>query len=830
MPYQFQRDASSRRSLPMKPIAHAARIVLCSVLLVGTTAVIPAIAQSTRDTTTQADTARQFNIPAGSLDQALGRFGREAGVMIAIDPALTNGLHSDGLQGKNSINGGLNILLAPHQLEAIAGSNGGYKLRRKQVSDTTLPAVSVTASGPDATSEGSRSYVARGATVGKSTQTLRETPQPIQVLTRQYLDDRVLPDLTDVLQNTTGVTVDYTDSERVTYWSRGFQIDAIQVNGMTMSQGGSMAVQPDTALLDRVEILRGSAGLLRGSGNPSATVNLVRKQPTREFQGSAGLTLGSWDRRRLEADVSGPLNEAGTLRGRVVAVSDEKDFFQKARHEDRKVFYGVLAADLTPRTTLTASFSHTDLNATGSWGGMPGNFDGTPLYLPRNTFLGADWNRWNRYNEEAFAELEHHFENDWTAKVAASYTKLRMKENGFKQSYIARTSTTNPYLMNVTTSMYSGDASDQTVLSATANGPFTLFGRKHELVFGAEALRNKTIGTDGLGNQNPLNNVDIRNWNPSTTYPEAFFNINPNGAPTITSQQGAYATARLSVADPLTVIVGARLSWYDVETPRTPKSNYDINKEITPYAGIVYDFTKQLSAYASYTEIFTPQNVKGIGGTILEPIRGEDYEAGVKGEFFGGRLNASLGIFRINNTGKALTDTSTPAPGPCLADYPPDGYCRVAGGKQRSEGWETEISGEVLPGWQVMGGYTNTTTTYVKDTAANTGKPLRTIDPRHLLRLFTTYHIGGEMKGWTVGGGAQIQSDTYVTSGALTSRQGGYAVYNAMAGYRFDKTYSIQLNVNNLFDKVYYKKYAPTGISYYYGDPRNVTLSLRAAF
>lgn len=828
MPLYHQSDAGLHRPAPLTltPIAHAARIALCGVLLLGGSTLIPAMAQSTADATAQSDQVRSYNIPAGSLDQVLGSFGRAAGVMIAIDPALTSGLRSDGLQGKQSVASGLSILLTPHKLEAIPGANGGYKVRRQTVSDTTLPTVSVIAPTLDANSEGSRSYTARATTVGKSTRTLRETPQPVTVLTRQLIEDRGLLDLTDVLQNTPGVTVDYTDSERVTYFSRGFQIDALQIDGLTMNQSGSIFVQPDTAVLDRVEVLRGASGMIRGSGNPSATVNMVRKRPTHEFQASAALTLGSWDRRRLEADISGPLNEAGTLRGRIVAVDDSKDFFQKARHEDRKVFYGVLEADLGPRTTLTASLQHTDLDATGAWGNLPGNFDGTPLNLPRDMYLGAAWNTWNRYNQQAMTELVHRFDNDWTVKASAAYTRLRMKDYGFKQSYFTRASNTNPYLFDVETSTYTGDASDQLVLAASANGPFTLFGRKHELVVGAESLRNKVVGTNG-GKQNKVTGIDIRNWDPYTSYPETFLTITGSGTPSTTSQQGVYGTARLSLTDPLTLIIGARVSWWDYKAPRTPASNYEVNKEITPYAALTYELSKQLSAYASYTEIFTPQDAKDANGNILPPVTGQDYEAGIKGEFFNGRLNASLGIFRINNNGKAVEDTNSYSP--CLPYYT-TGYCRVAGGKQRSDGWEMELSGELAPGWQMMAGYTNTRTKYLKDTVANTGQPLRSIDPRHQLRVFTSYRIGGETQGWTIGGGAQMQSDSFVRSGAITSRQGGYAVYNAMVGYRFDKTYSIQMNVNNVFDKVYYKKYGPTGISYYYGDPRNVMVTLRANF
>jgi len=695
--------------------------------------------------------------------------------------------------------------------------------------DTTMPAITITGTADKGSStENSRSLASGKSSLFKGFESNREIPQPVTVITRQLLDDRAFFDMNEVLQNTPGVTVDYVDSERVQYFSRGYSIDAMQVDGLTITQGGSIFIQPDTAVLDHVEVLRGASGMLRGSGSPSATVNMVRKRPTKTFQANLGFTAGSWDRRRLEADVSGPLNEDGSIRGRMVAVKDKKEFFQDAKDEDRKVLYGALAIDLSPRTTLTASLQHTELDATGAWGGLPGNFDGSSLNLPRNTYLGADWNRWNRYNQQAFVELEHRFENEWTVKVSSEYTRMRMDDNGFKQSYFTRSSTTNPYLFGVTTSQYTGDAGDQEATGLTANGPFTLFGRKHQLVIGGESLRTKTRATAGVFNLNPLTNVDIRNWNPYTSYIDKDANAVNNLTPTYTRQQGLFGTARLSITDPLAVIIGARASWWDYKAPATPASNYEIKHEITPFAGVTYDITQQINAYLSYTEIFTPQNVKGANNNLLKPITGEDYEAGLKGEFFGGKLTASAGLFRINNQGRAVDDTTSNNPcGPSN----PTGYCRIADGKTQSEGWELEVAGEILPGWQLTGGYTNTRTKYLVDaTKANVGQPLRSIDPRQQLRLFSSYRASGALQGLSFGGGVAMQDDAYVRSGALTAKQGGYSIFNAMAAYELRNGYSLQVNVNNLTDKVYYKKYGPTGLAYYYGDPRNVMVTLRAKF
>jgi outer membrane receptor for ferric coprogen and ferric-rhodotorulic acid len=693
----------------------------------------------------------------------------------------------------------------------------------------TMQTVTVTGTA-DNNTENTGSLASRKASVMKGFDTVRDIPQPVTVITRQLLDDRNLVDLHDVLQNTPGVSVDYTDSERVTYHSRGYQIDALQVDGITFSQSGSAFVQPDTAVLDRVEVLRGASGMLRGSGNPSATVNMVRKRPTREFQLSGVATVGRWDRHRVEGDVSGALNASGTLRARAVVVADEKDFFQKAKQEKREVLYGVAEYDLSPKTTLTASLQHTDLDATGAWGGMPGNLDGSPLYLPRDTYLGVSWNRWNRYNDEAFAEIEHRFDNGWTARASAAWVHLALKDGGFKQSYFTRVAGTNPYLFSVASAQYTGADSRQRVFNVVANGPFSLFGRTHELIVGGEALRTRSVDSWGQGSLYPQV-VDIRTFDPYTTYAERDVATPGGPNPNFTRQEGVFGTARLSVTDPLTLLAGGRLSWWEYEVPRTPASNYRIAREATPFAGLTYDFNKNLNAYLSYTEIFTPQNVKDANGNILQPIRGEDYEAGLKGDFFGGKLTASAGIFHLTNEGKAIEDPTSI--NPCVPWFT-TGYCRVAGGKTQSKGWELEVAGEILPGWQVQAGYTNTRTKYIKDTsAANTGQPLRTIDPRHKLNLFTNYRFSGELdgalQGLTVGGGVRSQDGSYVTASGLTARQGGYSVFNAMASYKFSERYALQLNVDNLFDKTYYKKFGPTGISYYYGDPRYVALSLRAS-
>ncbi|GAB7532829.1 TonB-dependent receptor [Pseudomonas sp. 3A(2025)] len=817
---------------PCKPnysvLSTAIRICLFGL---GAACLTPVL-QATAAETASESRVRSYDIAAGSLTEVLSRFAAEAGAAISFNAAQLQGRQSPGLRGSYSVQEGFATLLAGSNFQVVAQANGSYVLiaRPQPLAEGAieLGATSVTGAGLGSVTEHSGSYTTGAVSIGKSPQSLRRTPQSVTVLTSQRLEDQGLTNLTSVLEQTPGVVVDYVDSERVTYYSRGYQIDAIQYDGATVVQGsgGGSFIQSDSAIIDHVEVLRGATGMLRGSGNPSGTVNMVRKRPTREFQGSASVTAGSWDAQRYVVDVSGPLVAEGAIRGRMIAVHDDREMFQDIRKERKNVLYGSLAADLGERTTLTTGIEYTELDATGAWGGLPADFSGKPLDLSRSTYLGTDWNRWNRSNLQTFVELEHMFDNDWALKLSGTRTHFRLDDHGFKQTFISRSSTTNPYLVNVQTTEGDGGESEQTNLSATLNGPFSLFGRQHELMLGVERIRNDSTAsaTNFMAN---LTNVDVRTWDPKTILAEPAITIRARPVMTRTTQEGAHATWRISLADPLTAIVGARINWWDYDQSTTATGDYSVTQEVVPYAALIYDLNDNFSTYASYTEIFNPQSATDVSGSVLDPITGEAYEMGIKGEFYDGRLNTSLALFRINQVGKALDDINSP--NPCPPFYA-TGYCQAASGKSRSDGFEIEVSGEILPGWQMSGGYTYTSTEFLKDTVSNTGNVLRSTDPKRMLKLFTRYRLPGAWSDLTVGGGVRAQSDIYSRSGTALATQSGYAVYSAMASYRFNDHYSVQLNANNLFDKAYYKKIGTTATSYYWGEPRSLEVTLRGTF
>lgn len=779
----------------------------------------------------EAQAIKQYQIPAGELGVVLGQFAGAAGVALSFDTAITTGKQSPGLRGAYTVDQAFLQLLKGHSLELIRSNNGVYALREIGDEQVMLPAVNVNAEGLGMRSEGNGSYTVGNVRVFNKDQTLREVPHSLTVFSRERLNDQKITNLESLVEVTPGLSINYTDSERISFYSRGHQIDAIQYDGASVASGagGGSFIQPDMAIFDRVEVIRGTTGLMQGAGNPSGTINLVRKRPTKEFQMSGSGAIGTWDNYRLEGDISGSLTDSGNVRGRLVMAWQDKEMFQVGRSDARDTIYGVVETDLTEKTLLTGSLQYSYQDTTGSWGGLPALADGSPIDLPRETYLGSYDNRWDRSNIQGFVELQHTFANDWTVKASVTETRLETDRNGFQQTYFVKDLTDpNPYIYDVQKSLYRGSGSDQTHVGLTAEGSFNLFGRTHELSAGAEWWENLDKGSYGDFDVFVWG-TDIRNWNPYSSMPE--WSLTPEGTSreTTKEQSGLWASSKWSVADPLHVILGARVSnWKtSIKGNSTPSSNYKIENEVTPYAAVVYDFHKNLSAFVSYTEIFKDQYGLDINGKLLDPIRGESYEVGVKGEYFDSRLTSNVALFRIDNVGKSMEDIESP--NPCMPWYT-SAHCRVASGKTRSEGVDMDISGEILPGVELTAGYTYTKTKFITDTISNIGSPLRSIDPEHQVKLYANWRLPDDWSAWTIGGGLNGQSDTYSSSGGIRAEQGGYTTFSALVKYRANDKLTIQLNANNLFDKVYYKKIGPSGLAYYYGDPRNVLLTLRATY
>ncbi len=254
--------------------------------------------------------------------------------------------------------------------------------------------------------------------------TLHETPQSVSVVTAERISDQNLRSLTDVIDNAAGVSARAQDSSRSTYASRGFSINNYQIDGVPIYwQPGNNAgeTQSDTSLYERVEVVRGATGLLTGAGNPSASVNLVRKHAdSKELTSTLDMSAGRWNNYTATADVGTALNNSGTIRGRVVTHFADGDSFRDLASEEKTVLYGVIDADLSENTLLRVGATYQDNEPGAStWGGLPvWHADGSRTDWDREKTIAADWTTWSSTVENYYLDLTHEFANSWTAKFS----------------------------------------------------------------------------------------------------------------------------------------------------------------------------------------------------------------------------------------------------------------------------------------------------------------------------------------------------------------------------------------------------------------------------
>ncbi|MFJ4052787.1 TonB-dependent siderophore receptor [Pseudomonas sp. NPDC089743] len=682
-----------------------------------------------------------------------------------------------------------------------------------------LGATEISSDRLGSTTEGSQSYTTGSmSTATKLPLSLRETPQAVTVITRQRMDDQAMTSINDVVKATPGLFLDYSGGPgRQNYTSRGFDIDNLMYDGIPSGyKPYTVGSQPNLAMFDRVEIVRGATGLITGSGNPSAAINLVRKRPLAEQKVTLTGAAGSWDDYRGEVDASSPLNDSGTLRGRVVTSYRGANSYIDDVEEDHGLFYAITEADLSEDTTLTLGFSHQKDQTNNFWGAMPTALNGHHVGYSRSYNPGSDWENKDQEINTVFAEVQQRLANDWKLQVNANYSQ---QDGTFTGSYQSRWAGLDKPLSR--TAYQSKHQENQAGVDGFVSGPFQAFGRTHELVVGASKR---------------IYDMDTRNYSPyDTNWPlnggKPNF-VHTNNVREVATQEGVYMTTRLSLADPLKLILGGRLDWYDYDNKESSSADYKVTRNVTRYAGLIYDLDDHHSVYVSYSDIFNPQDYKDASGSPLKPVDGKNYEIGLKGEYFDGALNASVALFRIDQENRAVSQTD-------LTGCNDPTNCYVASGEVRSQGIDMELQGALTRNWQVGAGYTYARVHTLKD-AANPGNVNQRFDtdtPEHLFKLTTTYRFEGPLEKLRIGGNISWQSRIYndftVADGSeYRLVQGSYAVTDLMAGYQVNKHLDLQLNANNVFDRKYYSAVA-TSVNYAgdtWGAPRNMMLTAKYSF
>ncbi|GHB14888.1 ferric-rhodotorulic acid/ferric-coprogen receptor FhuE [Salinicola rhizosphaerae] len=665
-------------------------------------------------------------------------------------------------------------------------------------------------------------YTRRSTTAGtRFDLSPREIPQAVSIVTEQRIRDQDLQDIEDVLSNTTGISTSQIDSNRVSFYSRGFRLNSYQYDGIptlnTDSRWYFGEGSQNTAIYDRVEVVRGANGLMTGAGNPGASVNFVRKHAdSRELTGSVSGTLGSWDQRRGVVDVTTPLTGSGDVRARFIGGYDSGDSYLDRYSSREKFGYAIIDADVTDNTTISVGYDYQDTHASSpTWGGMPLWYsDGSETNYTRSFSVAPDWSYYDFESKKVFAQLEHRFDSGWELHGTVTHEETDLDGKLASPYYEPYYSSPDPATGQGSFFFTGWNRGERKVDSfdGYAKGPFALFGREHELVVGGSySDQSNDYENSFIDGFDP---GDLDNWNgaaPNDGWPSFVPSERAS-----TRQQAVYGAVRFSLADPLTLIVGARYTDWQGRTWSSGLGNASQSEDdITPYGGLIYDINEVWSAFVSYSEIFQPQSYLEVGGNgYLDPLKGKNYETGLKAAWFDGLLNASFSVFRLEQDNVADVVLT---PGSLITTATP--VSEVV-----SEGFEAELTGAVTDDLDVTAGFTHYTATSAEG-SFNTDRP------RTQANLFASYRVP-QWRQLTVGGGARWQSDTFVDQpapggGNREYEQDSYTLVDVFGRYQFTPDLALQVNVHNLFDKKYYSYFDTYGV---YGEPMNVTSTLSYSF
>jgi outer-membrane receptor for ferric coprogen and ferric-rhodotorulic acid len=813
-----------------------------------------------------------LKIVSQPLSQALEQFASQSGVQIVFFSQIAEGLQAPSLAGQYTIDTGLALLLQGSKLtfrvinaktieilplastnthnqavdeptarvqDAISDQDKHARDQRKTSGNTTsLEEVVVAAT-------------AEGLVATRTETPLRQIPQTVSIISQEQMRQENDTDLADALTNAVGITAVQTDSLTQAFYSRGFEVTTFHLDGgAALNSFDNTTVPfsgtPDLGEFDHVEVLRGADALFGGNGNPGATLNLVRKGPLSTAETMFTASMGSWNNFRVEGDITGPLALDGALRGRLDAVFTRRDYFYNTASLEKKKTFGVIEYDLAPKTLLTLGGSYEWDNAAPFEGGLPLYADGGDPALPRSTSLTFNWARYHTQTREIYGQLQHWFGGSWKLKInSTSLDEAAEYGYGIFQAPIDRdTNTLGSAPWKVFTAR--PNTQNQFVIDATLTGSFEWFGRRAEMAFGGDYTNVKgNLAYNIFDPSGPVTNPFA--YNPAA-YPNPQLTALPDAASdtfTTSNQSGLFASLKAYLSADLSVIAGMRdsadrthsytMSTYPTSPGFASFAVSDIKNfgKITPYGGVIFRLNQTYSVYASYADIYVSNDgLTRADGAQLAPADGVDVEAGIKGAWRGGALNASLDVYDIDQRGLAVYEASA---GILL---PSANCCYLPDGHNRSKGVDAEISGLLKPGLLIGAGYT------LNINRSEFGDALSSATPRHLLKLWTSKQLPGKWSAWSVGGNLQAQSSTfepggyclqtYVFTGGCTSLpitsfkdvQRSYMIANLRVGYDFDRHWRIALSINNVFDRIYYQTIGGTSGNNWYGEPRGFLFRL----
>ena len=698
--------------------------------------------------------------------------------------------------------------------------------------------------------------------VAKSGIDNKDLPQSVQIINKQVIEDQQINTLGDALKNANGIALGANrGGVGENFFARGYSLGANNIfkNGSRTNNGGRI----EASTLESVEILKGSAALLYGGVSGGAVVNLVTKKPKFENGGEVSFRYGSWDTYKPTLDVYGPLSQQVAFR--IVGTGESANNYRDVVKTDRVYINPSVLYKINERSELSFNFDYLKSNYTPDFGigSVEGKINNE---VGRNTFLNVKGAFNNTNSTNGQASFDHNFNDDWKLSLVAGIQNYNRNYYGSERLQANADGLASRALSRSATEEFTKNQQLNLI------GNFNTGGVKHQLLFGGDMDQSSTkayafnIFADLSKPTTPSTAYDqINVFNPVATRTDIPEYAKNTWTKTDVYRYGAFIQDLISLSEKFKVLAGIRYTYQ--RTPYSEKFNYQtgITEEVknmingkeagakedkawSPKFALIYQPIASSSIYLSYANNFIPNTGYDINFQPLTPSLVDHYEAGIKNDFFGGRLSANLTAYRINNnkfTQMALLTADGSANG--------DTNMKEFTGKTSSDGIELDVNGNILPGLNILAGYAYNFMRYTetlgiikyKDSA---GKDAETSGSAEGVRLVgTTAHTGnatlfysiqnGSLKGLKIGASAYYTGKRNAgwNNSKINERDGvnrliavdPFTTFDISLGYSA-KRFTILAKMANVTDELSYfihENYSVNPIP-----PRNFTTTLSYKF
>ncbi|MDP7843041.1 TonB-dependent siderophore receptor [Acinetobacter baumannii] len=644
------------------------------------------------------------------------------------------------------------------------------KIKAQQASDQTYKV--------DSSSSATRSEIA-----------LQNTPQSVSVVTQKVIEDIGATRLVEALDLAGGVTrANNFGGQGLTGFNvRGFTSGEFYRNGFPINRGYPNA--PDSNTIERVDVLRGPSSSLYGRGDPGGTFNLISKTPKSEQQTTLGAQLSSEGLYRTTVDTTGTVPDAENIGYRLNVIAEGGDSYRDHVESKRYGIAPVIQWQATDATKVTFEADilrnqhpldrgHTRYPTQKSFNSSP------------ETYLWETGKYYNRlYNDNNMAQLrvEHDLANDWKLNAGVQYLNGKLHGYAVEANGIQNDGETLGRNYN-----YRELKWQDTDAQINLTGNFQLLGLAHTLVTGLE-YENYDYKSYIIRSSGDIGSYPINIYNPVLGQPLPELNRVTTHDRENLKTTALFVQDQIDLNERLSALLGLRFEHYEHDyknlLPNTTNWNTSHDAFI-PRLGLVYKASDDLSLYGNAAKSFKPNTGASRNGEGFDPEEGTTYELGFKWQALDNMLSIDSAIFYANKENVLTLD-------------PVDSAYKVAAGEVRSRGIELNIAGQITPAWKIIGGYAFTDAEVTKDNTLQKGTALANI-PKNSFNLLNIYEFQvGPLQGLGLGINQKYIDKRAGQTANSTYTMKGYAVTDLVSYYQATPKLRLNLDVKNIFDKVY---------------------------